>query len=215
MESLADALPPEIASQIHPDWRKNEADYWTVRDALLQQYRDQWVAFADGTVIAFGRNPTNVFHDGVATGRHPYFTRVGHENEPERVRRTTYAYDTSYPGEAMPYVSVEFRTDPLRSGAIVARVIPDIGADVTILPWSDCQQLHLVASDGIPTMLGGVGQLSTATVAFAAWACIENTAHPCRIHGEVGGRERILGRDVLNRIDVLFRATTGEVILNP
>ncbi len=39
--------------------------------------------------------------------------------------------------------------------------------------------------------------------------------HPCRIHGEVGGRERILGRDVLNRIDVLFRGTTGEVILNP
>lgn len=102
VKSLADALPPEIASQIHPDWRKNEADYWTVRDALLQQYRDQWVAFADGSVIAFGRNPTNVFHDGMATGRHPYFTRVGHENEPERVRRTTYAYDTSYPGEAMP-----------------------------------------------------------------------------------------------------------------
>ena len=96
MKSLADALPPEIASQIHPDWRKNEADYWTVRDSLLQQNRDQWVAFADGTVIAFGRNPTNVFHDGMATGRHPYFTRVGHENEPERVRRTTYACHTSY-----------------------------------------------------------------------------------------------------------------------
>jgi hypothetical protein len=35
MKSLADALPPEFARQIHPDWRKNEAAYWAVRDQLL------------------------------------------------------------------------------------------------------------------------------------------------------------------------------------
>jgi hypothetical protein len=38
MKSLADNLPPEIAVQIHPDWRKNEADYWAVRDSLLSQF---------------------------------------------------------------------------------------------------------------------------------------------------------------------------------
>src|SRR5207244_6780924 len=38
MKSLADALPPEIARQIHPDWRKNEAAYWAVRDQLLGRY---------------------------------------------------------------------------------------------------------------------------------------------------------------------------------
>ena len=41
MESLADKLPPEIACQIHPDWRKNEAGYWAVSDQFLAQYRDQ------------------------------------------------------------------------------------------------------------------------------------------------------------------------------
>lgn len=51
MKSLADALPPEIAQKIHPDWRKNEATYWVVREQLLSQYRDQWIGFADGDVI--------------------------------------------------------------------------------------------------------------------------------------------------------------------
>ena len=48
MKSLADTLPPEIARQIHPDQRKNEADYWAVRDQLLNQYWGQWIGFADG-----------------------------------------------------------------------------------------------------------------------------------------------------------------------
>jgi hypothetical protein len=52
MKSLADALPPEIAQQVHPDWRKNETGYWSVRDKLLNQYQDQWIAFADRAVVA-------------------------------------------------------------------------------------------------------------------------------------------------------------------
>jgi hypothetical protein len=28
-------------------------------------------------------------------------------------------------------------------------------------------------------------------------------------------RERILGRDVLNRLEILFRGPTGEVVVNP
>jgi hypothetical protein len=35
MQSLADNLPPEIARQIHPDWRKNEA----VGDLSCQGHR--------------------------------------------------------------------------------------------------------------------------------------------------------------------------------
>jgi len=38
MKSIADKLPPEIARQLHPGRRKNEAGYWAVRDQLL----DQW-----------------------------------------------------------------------------------------------------------------------------------------------------------------------------
>ena len=86
MKSLADQLPLEIAQQIHPDWRKNEATYWAVRDQLLQQYRGQWIGFADGVVIASGTSPVAVFHAAEASGRNPIVTCVGHEKEPTRMR---------------------------------------------------------------------------------------------------------------------------------
>ena len=89
MKSLADALPPEIARQIHPDWRKNEAAYWAVRDQLLTQYKAQWIGFADGAVIASGTSPVAVFHAAEATGRNPFVTCVGREHEPTRMRRVS------------------------------------------------------------------------------------------------------------------------------
>src|SRR6266404_3345269 len=93
MKSLADALPPEIAQQIHPDWRKNEAAYWSMRDQLLNQYQGQWIGFADGAVIAAASTPLEVFLAVQRSGRHPFVIRVGHEDEPwYRMRRASFAY---------------------------------------------------------------------------------------------------------------------------
>src|SRR5205085_8943428 len=98
MKSIADQLPAEIAKQIHPDRRKNEADYWAVRDQLLDQYRDRWIGFADGRVIASGISPVTVFHAAEASGQHPFFICVGKEEEPSRIRRVSCAYDAGHPG---------------------------------------------------------------------------------------------------------------------
>src|SRR5438477_13006056 len=87
MKSIADRLPPEIARQLHPDRRKNEAAYWAVRDQLLDQYRGQWVGFADGRVVASGASPVAVLEEAEATGLHPFFICVGREDEPTRVLR--------------------------------------------------------------------------------------------------------------------------------
>ncbi len=95
MKSLADGLPSEIAQQIHPDWRKNEAGYWAVRDQLLSQYQGQWIGFADGVVVASGTRPVVVFHAAQQAAEHPYTTCVGREEEPYRLRRANFAYDTS------------------------------------------------------------------------------------------------------------------------
>jgi hypothetical protein len=111
MQSIADGLPPDVAQQVHPDWRKNEADYWATRDSLLPQYSDQWVAFADGGVIASGTTPVEIFHQAQQSGKHPYVTCVGREHEPLRMRRAAFPYDQSYPNEALPAVTVEFRTN--------------------------------------------------------------------------------------------------------
>jgi hypothetical protein len=95
MKSLADGLPPEIARQVHPDWRHNEAAYWTVRDQLLAQYQGQWIAFADGAVLAAASTPLDVFLSVQQSGRHPFVIRVGCEDQPwYRIRRTTFAYES-------------------------------------------------------------------------------------------------------------------------
>ena len=109
MGRIADQLPPEIARQIHPDRRKNEAAYWAVRDQLLTQYQGQWIGFADGKVVASGTSPVAVFHAAEATGLHPFFICVGREEEPCRIRRAAFPYDASYPGEALPVMPLEFR----------------------------------------------------------------------------------------------------------
>ena len=36
-----------------------------------------------------------------------------------------------------------------------------------------------------------------------------------QLQADFAGQERILGRDVLNRLDMLFRGPTGEVVVNP
>lgn len=215
MKNIADLLPPEIARQIHPDRRKNEAEYWVARDRLLDEYRGQWVGFADGRVIAFGTSPVAVLHAAEASGQHPFVICVGREDEPTRVRRMTSRYDSTYAGEPLPLVGVEFRTASGTPGIPLDRVIPDTGADASILPWADCQLLGLTPSAGVQGLLSGVAGGAAATLAFSVWAWLDGHEYPCRLQADFAGSERILGRDVLNRLDVLFRGPAGEVVVNP
>ena len=215
MKSIADQLPPEIARQIHPDRRRNELAFWSVRDQLLNQYRGQWIGFADGRVVASGSSPVAVFHDAEATGLHPFFICVGREEEPCRIRRATFLYDSGYAGEALPVIPVEFRQTSGSPGPLFDRVIPDTGADASVLPWADCQLLQLSPNAGSQGLIGGVAGSSSATLVFLVWAQLDGEEYPCRLQADFVGSERILGRDVLNRVDVLFRGPAGEIIVNP
>jgi hypothetical protein len=71
--------------------------YWAQRDTLLSRYRDQWIGFANGHVIVSGTSPVEVFYSAQASGQHPFVTCVGHEHEPNRMRRVSFSYDTTYP----------------------------------------------------------------------------------------------------------------------
>jgi hypothetical protein len=215
MKSIADQLPPDIARQLHPDRRKNEADYWAVCDQLLSQYEGQWIGFADGRVVASGSSPVTVFHAAEASGRHPFFICVGREDEPCRIRRSIFPYDTGYAGEALPLISVEFRQANGVPGVVLDRVIPDTGADASVLPWADCQLLQLIPTMGVQGLIGGVAGSSAATLAFQVWAWLDGQEYPCRLQADFAGRERILSRDVLNRLEILFRGPFGEIIVNP
>lgn len=215
MKSLIEGLPPGIAQRIHPDWQKNEAEYWAHREELLTQYRGQWIGFAHGRVIVAGSSPVEVFHKAQESGEHPFVTCVGHEREPSRMRRASFPYDTAYPGESLPVMAVEFRKHVESPGLILERVIPDTGADASALPWADCEQLEFDPRDGAPGLMGGVGESAVATVVFSAWAHVDGNNYPCRLQADFTGHDRILGRDVLNRLEVLFRGPAGEVVINP
>jgi hypothetical protein len=215
MKSIADQLPPEFAKQIHPDWRKNEADYWAVRDELLAQYKDLWIGFSDGAVVASGKSPVQVLHAARRAAPHPFVICVGHEQEPSRVRRSTFPYDIGYVGEALPLLDVEFRPNPAAPGVVFDRVIPDTGADTSILPWVDCQALQLDPNQATPGYLSGVAGGSVASLMFDVWVELDGNEYPSRVHADPVGAERILGRDVLNYMDILFRGPACEVVVNP
>ena len=112
-------------------------------------------------------------------------------------------------------ITVEFRKQGGSPGTSLEQVIPDTGADASALPWADCEQLALDPGEGAPGLMGGVGETAMPTVVFQAWAHLDGTDYPCRLQADFTGHERILGRDVLNRLEVLFRGPAREVVLNP
>jgi hypothetical protein len=215
MRSLIEGLPVEIARQISPDWRKNEADYWRKREDLLPQYQGQWIGFADGKVIASGPSPVQVLHAAKESAAHPFVTCVGREREPCHMRRAVFPNDDSYPGEPLPVISAEFRKYPDPPSVNMDHVIADTGADASALPWPDCQRLQLDPADAIPGLMGGVGGSSVPTIVFRAWVHLDRKSCPCRLQADFHGNERILGRDVLNRMDVISRGPSATVIVNP
>lgn len=166
----------------YPDWRRNESGYWSVRDQLLAQYSGQWIGFADGAVVTSGTSPVAVFHAAAATGRRLFVTCVGRENEPIRMRRASFPYDGTYPGEPLPILSVEFRAISGSGGVVLDQVIADTGADASALPWADCQQLQLDPTQAWPSQMTGVAGGAAMSLLFPIWVYLDGQEHPCRLH---------------------------------
>jgi hypothetical protein len=63
--------------------------------------------------------------------------------------------------------------------------------------------------------MSGVAGGAAMTVMFPIWVFLDGQQHACRLQADLLGQERILGRDVLNRLDTLFRGPAREVVVNP
>jgi hypothetical protein len=131
------------------------------------------------------------------------------------MRRASFAYDTAYPNRALPQMSAEFRATSGSTGLTFDQVIPDTGSDASALPWSDCQSLGLNAANGSAGVMAGVGNTSVLTLSFTIWVWLDGREYECQLQADFGSTERILGRDVLNGLDILFRGPAGEVVVNP
>ena len=53
--------------------------------------------------------------------------------------------------------------------------------------------------------MGGVGDTLVPTIIFQTWVYLDGKDYPCRLQADFTGHERIVGRDVLNALDILFR----------
>jgi hypothetical protein len=63
-------------------------------------------------------------------------------------------------------------------------------------------------------MSGGAGGVAMA-LRFRVWVFLDGQEYACRLQADFVGQERIMGRDVLNRLEALFRGPVGEVVVNP
>ena len=115
----------------------------------------------------------------------------------------------------MPVVQAEFRPASGVPGVALDRVIADTGADLSALPWSDCQKMKLELAHGMPGLMSGVAGGSATTYSFTVWVYLDGNEYECQLLADFLGNERILGRDVLNSLEILFRGPSGEVVVNP
>lgn len=205
-------LPEEQRKRLHPDFLKNEQQYWQMRDRLLKQYQGKWVALHQGKVVAASEDLFHITDQVGKLGCHAYIAKVGEEDQVVfQVRRRDFAYDTSYHPFALPHAAVTFSNYARTHRKLCPDTIPDTGADLSILPDSDCQDIDLFSSPYFTSRSRGVIGPSVTTLVYRGYAEINGLHFPALIQAVSGGAERILGRDVLNRMRVTFDGPRNRV----
>ena len=140
-------LPPEQRQRLHPDFLANEQAYWQLRDSLLPVYQGQWVAIQDGNVIAAAADVLAVTDAAATVGGHPYIALVGAEDDVVfRVRTAVFAYDRSYQPFPLPRITATYSNHAGTRSQSHSDVIPDTGADLSVLPDADCNSIDLFNS---------------------------------------------------------------------
>jgi hypothetical protein len=209
-------LPVNQQQQLHPDFLANEQAYLRMRNGLLAQYRGQWVAVQDNKVVATGANPIAVMEKAAPFGGHPYIALVGAEDAVVfRVRRAIFSYDQTYHPFPLPRVTATFWNHAATHSCQHTEVIPDTGADLSILPDTDCRAIDLFNSPYMTGMSGGVVGGSITAIFYQGKVEIDGRRFSALIQSIPSGQERIVGRDVLNQQRVLFDGPAGQVIVDP
>jgi len=208
-------LSEEYRKYLHEDFLTNEEHYWRMREELLNQYRGSWVAIDKGHVVASSKDVWEITEAVGKLGCHAYIAKVGEEDIVFKVRRVEFAYDQSYHPFALPQAEVTFANFACTSAKVYSDVIPDTGADLSILPEQDCLDIDLFSSPYFPALTRGVVGASVSVLVYRGNVEVNGHRFPSLIQFVPGGRERVLGRDVLNQIRVIFDAPANKVIFEP
>lgn len=209
-------LSEEYRKYVHKDFLANEKYYWRMRKALLRQYKGRWVAIHDEAVVADGDDVWEITEAVGKLGCRAYIALVGEEESVVfKVRRIEFSYDETYRPFALPQAEVTFANYALTSAKLYTGVIPDTGADLSILPEQDCQTIDLFSSPYLRTFTRGVVGPRVSVLVYRGNVEINGQRLASLIQFLPRGQERILGRDVLNQLRVTFDAPANKVIFEP
>jgi hypothetical protein len=94
-------------------------------------------------------------------------------------------------------------------------VIPDIGADLCVLPDSDCNSFDLFNSPYFTAISSGVVGASVTTLIYQGKAEVAGSLFSALIQPVAQGQDRLIGRDVLNQLRLLFDGPAQKVVIDP
>lgn len=209
MGSLIDKLPEKQKKHLDKDFLENDKSYWEVRDRLLQSYPGKWVAVRDGKVVAQADNVFDILDRAEEAGGYPYIARVGYEEMEFTIRRS-FSYDTTYQPFALPRIAATFSDRHRNRSATYEDVIPDTGADITLLSEQEGEALGLQAYPYLASTVRGVLGPSVPAVIYQGIVDIDRRSYRSLIQ-LIETAERILGRDVLNQLRITFDGPAGQV----
>jgi predicted aspartyl protease len=216
LKTQTNNLTAEQRAELPAEFLANERDYLALRERLLQTHRGQWVAVRDGQIVAADHQFLPLMRQVEALGGHPYVARVGAEEETVfKVRRAEFPYDRSYQPFALPRLAATFWDQAGKRCQTFGDVVPDTGADTTVLPGTDCRAFGLFASQHFTAMAGSVLGAAVPAVIYHAQVEVAGSRYRAFVQPVPGGQDRLLGRDVLNQLRVLFDGPGDKVVVDP
>jgi hypothetical protein len=209
----SEKLPRELKQFLPEAYKENEQAYWLKREILIQQFANKWVAIHDGKVVAVAEDMTGVMDEVGKRGLcDAYIEKVGGEYDTvftiRRRRGVRFAYDSSY-FPPIPRAEVTFSNFQQTHRATYDNVIPDTGADSTVLPLNDCASFTLFSSPFYSSLSRGIDSAPAPTLIYRAFAEITRHTYSALIEAHPFYSERLLGREVMNALVAIFDGPRG------
>ena len=204
-------MTQEQREYLQPEFLANEEAYWRNRESLLKAYREKWIAYDENQgVIQTADSFLEIGKDIRKVQGNPYVAWVGREDDFLVKMRRSFGYDTDYAPTALPRAVVTFSNANQTQSQMYSDVIPDTGADLSSLTPDDLPLSNLGSGPSIPTQTMGVTGQPVAAALYPAFATMNGTEFQCFVQ-ILPSLERILGRDVLNQIRVIFDGPNNQV----
>lgn len=204
----SEQLPERLRQLLTEAYLANEKVYWQQREQLVQRLANKWVAVHNGQVVAVGEDMATVMDEVGKQGLcDAYIEKVGGESDTvftiRHRREIGFAYDSSYI-PPIPRIEVKFLNFQQSHHATYTDVIPDTGADNTVLPFGDCAAASIFSSPFYSSFSRGIDSVPTPTLLYRSFAEIGGHLSAALIEPHPTFDGRLLGRDVLNTFVTIF-----------